>query len=323
MRTLVGTVGQSVLGSDDGERWERSGPAAGFHSDAIVRTLVNRPEAPHVVWAGTDQGVLRSEDGGRHWRRLDGALNGQQVWRIAFHPSDDKVVFVGTGTPSRATVFRSDDGGESWKALPVEIATECAAVGVPRVTDIAIDPTEPRKLWASIEVDGMRRSTDGGESWQRIDGGITNPDGHAAAVTAGPPRSVFLTVNNEIFISRDDGQSFQPVGVKQHFPHTHIRDVVFDAVDPCTAWAAIGDSTPGTTGALMRTSDAGQTWQAAQLDQPPNSAMWVVRTQPDQPKRVLAASRYGYLYESQDGGVTFKKSRREFSEVSSIVWVPD
>jgi photosystem II stability/assembly factor-like uncharacterized protein len=73
----------------------------------------------------------------------------------------------------------------------------------------------------------------------------------------------------------------------------------------------------------MRTSDAGQSWQAAELDQPPNSAMWVVRTQPDQPKRVLAASRYGYLYESHDGGLTFNKLRREFSEVSSIVWVPD
>src|SRR5215471_17169811 len=84
MRTLVGTVGQSVLGSDDGERWERSGPGAGFHSDAIVRTLVNRPETPHVVWAGTDQGVLRSEDGGRHWKALEGALKGQQVWRISF-----------------------------------------------------------------------------------------------------------------------------------------------------------------------------------------------------------------------------------------------
>jgi photosystem II stability/assembly factor-like uncharacterized protein len=323
MRTLVGTIGQSVLGTDDGKRWERSGPAAGFHSDAIVRTLVNRPESPQVVWAGTDQGVLCSQDGGRRWQRLDGVLNGQQVWRISFHPTDAKVVFVGTGTPSRATIFRSDDGGATWKALPVEIAAECAAVGVPRVTDIAIDPGDPRNLWASIEVDGMRRSTDGGETWQRIDGGITNPDGHAASVTAGPPKSIFLTVNNEIFISTDDGQSWRAVGVKQQFPYTHIRDVVFDAIDPCTAWAAIGDATPGTTGALMRTADAGQSWQAAELDQPPNSAMWVVRTQPDQPSRVLAASRYGYLYESQDGGRTFAKSPREFSEVSSIVWIPD
>jgi hypothetical protein len=73
----------------------------------------------------------------------------------------------------------------------------------------------------------------------------------------------------------------------------------------------------------MQTHDAGLTWKASQLSQEPNSAMWVVRTQPDHPERVLAASRYGYFYESLDGGATFTKARREFSEVSSIVWVPD
>jgi photosystem II stability/assembly factor-like uncharacterized protein len=323
MRTLVGTIGQSVLASDDGERWERCGPSAGFHSDAIVRTLANRPEAPQVIWAGTDRGIIRSDDGGRRWCALEGPLSSQQVWRITFHPADAKVVFVGTGTPSTAMIYRSDDDGATWKALAVDIAAECPAVGVPRVTDIAIDPVEPRMLWASIEVDGMRRSTDGGESWTRINGAIANPDGHAAAVTSGPPRSVFLTVNNEIFYSRDNGQTWSAVGVKQHFPYTHIRDVVFDAVEPCTAWAAIGDSTPGTTGALMLTRDAGQTWQRVGLPHEPNSAMWVVRTQPDHPERVLAASRYGYLYESWDRGDRFTKLQREFSEVSSMVWVPD
>ena len=323
MRTLVGTVGQSVLVADDGEHWSRIGPNLGLHSDAIVRTLVNRPEQPQVVWAGTDQGIVRSNDGGRSWQRVPAPFSAQQVWRISFHPTDARVVFAGTGTPSVAGIFRSDDDGATWKQLAVEIAAECAAVGVPRITDIAVDPLEPRQLWASIEVDGMRHSTDGGETWSRLDGPITNPDGHAAIVTAGPPKTVVLTVNNEIFLSRDDGASWRAVGVKEHFPHTHIRDVVFDAVDPSTAWAAIGDSTPGTTGVLMRTRDAGDTWQRVDMPVEPNSAMWVVRTQPDHPERVLAASRYGYLYESLDGGESFTKVRREFSEVSSIVWVPD
>src|SRR5260370_14806402 len=315
MRTLVGTVGQSVLATDDGERWGRVGPNVGFHSDAIVRTLVNRPELPNVLWAGTDRGVLRSDDGGRSWTRLGAPLNEYQVWRVAFHPSDDKVVFVGTGTPTAARIFRSDDDGATWQQLAVEVAEECAAVGVPRITDIAIDPVQPLNVWASIEVDGMRRSTDGGESWQRVVGPITNPDGHAATVTSGQPKSVFLTVNNEIFFSRDDGATWQAVGVKQHFPYTHIRDVVFDAVDQSTAWAAIGDSTPGTTGVLMLTRDAGESWTRVDMPVPPNSAMWVVRTQPDTPALVLAASRYGYLYRTDDRGTsgTWPKMPRDFS----------
>src|SRR5918912_1511681 len=132
MRVLVGTVGQSVLATDDGERWTRLGPSQGFHSDAIVRTLVNAPEAPRVVWAGTDQGILRSDDAGRSWTRLEGVLAGQQVWRISLHPRQPHVMFVGTGTPSRAGIFRSQDGGATWQQLSVDIVQECSAVGVPR-----------------------------------------------------------------------------------------------------------------------------------------------------------------------------------------------
>src|SRR5438094_46224 len=106
MRTLVGTVGQSILASDDGDHWARIGPNMGFHSDAIVRTLVNRPEEPHVIWAGTDRGILRSRDGGRTWSRVDGPISDQQVWRITLHPTEEKVTYAGTGTPSPARIFR-------------------------------------------------------------------------------------------------------------------------------------------------------------------------------------------------------------------------
>jgi len=320
MRILVGTVGQSVLASDDGEHWSRLGPTIGFHSDAIVRCLTNAPRHPEALWAGTDRGILRSDDAGRSWSQLEAPFKNQQVWRISISPHDERVVFAGTGTPSPAGIFRSDDGGKTWQQLTVEIAEECPAVGVPRVTDIAVDPADPSQLWASIEVDGMRHSTDGGQTWKRINGAITNPDGHAASVSSG---LVVLTVNNEIHLSRDNGASWQNVGVREHFPYTHIRDVVFDAVDPNTAWAAIGDATPGTTGVLMRTKDGARTWQRVDMPVEPNSAMWVVRTQPDTPELVLAASRYGYLYRSDDRGATWTKLRREFSEVSSIAWVPN
>src|SRR3954453_12809712 len=111
MRILVGTIGQSVLASDNGNDWGRLGPTLGFHSDAIVRTLANHPAAPHVIWAGTDQGILRSDDGGHHWQRVRAPFEQQQVWRISLHPTDTRVAFVGTGTPSPAAIYRTDDGG--------------------------------------------------------------------------------------------------------------------------------------------------------------------------------------------------------------------
>jgi photosystem II stability/assembly factor-like uncharacterized protein len=325
MRLLVGTVGQSVLMSaDDGQRWVRQGPRQGMHSDAMVRTLVSHPDEPRHVLAGTDCGIYRSTDGGESWQQVAGELRDHTVWSIAFHPRDRQVLFAGTGVP-RARIFRSQDGGATWQDLHVDIVEECENVGFPRVTGIAIDPLDPRHVWASIEVDGVRHSADGGETWTRLDpSAIPNPDGHAVVVSPGPPKTVFVAVNNEIYASQDDGATWRPVGARQQFaPYRHVRDLVLDPFDPCSAWATVGDSTPGETGALMRTRDLGQSWQAVQMPVEPNSAMWVVRAQPDSRDLVMAASRYGYLYRSDDGGKQWEKLRRELSEIASIVWVPN
>jgi photosystem II stability/assembly factor-like uncharacterized protein len=325
MRLLVGTVGQSVVMSpDDGQRWLRQGPRQGMHSDAMVRTLVNHPTEPATVLAGTDRGIYRSTDGGETWQPArDGPLSGYTVWSIAFHPRDSKVLFAGTGIPG-AKVFRSRDGGATWQDLKVDVVEECDNVGIPRVTGIAIDPTDPRHVWASIEVDGVRHSADGGETWTRVDpAAIPNPDGHGVVVAPGPPKTVFVVVNNEIYASQDDGGTWQPVGARERFaPYRHVRAMMVDPFDPCAAWVTVGDATPGETGALMRTRDLGRSWQAVTMPVEPNSSMWVVHAQPDSRDLLMAASRYGYLYRSHDGGKSWEKLRRELSEVASITWVP-
>jgi photosystem II stability/assembly factor-like uncharacterized protein len=325
MRIMVGTIGQSILATDDdGERWQRLGPRNGFHSDGIVRTLTSHPSNPQTLFAGTDQGILRTDDGGRCWEPLGGVLSNQTVWRVAVHPSDNNVLLAGTGTPSRPALYRSGDGGQTWAELDVDIAADCDNVGVPRVTDIAIDPRDPQDMWISIEVDGVRHSTDGGRTWVAVDSKvITNPDAHAVVVSPGPERSVFIVVNNEIHVSRDSGVSWQPVGVRERFPWRHVRDLVLDPLEPARGWATLGDATPGRTGSLARTTDCGESWSFVDMPVPPNSAMWVVRMQPDAPNLVLAASRYGYLYRSDDAGETWTKLWREFSEVSSIAWSPN
>ena len=73
----------------------------------------------------------------------------------------------------------------------------------------------------------------------------------------------------------------------------------------------------------MLTRDSGDTWQRVDMPVEPDSAMWVVRQRADTPNLVLAASRYGYLYHSDDRGQSWTKLRREFSEVSSIIWIPE
>ena len=204
---LVGTVGQGVMMSrDDGESWTRASVRHGMHSDCIVRCLTSDPRSPDVVYAGTDKGLYRSDDGGGQWGLLDTPMKGSMVWSMAIDPVDPDTMFAGTGTPSKPGIYRSTDAGKSWGRLAVDIAADCPNVGIPRPTGISIDPTNHRRVWVGLEVDGVRHSADGGETWSKVNGQIPNQDVHNVLVVAGPPKAVFTVVNDDVWRSTDDGR---------------------------------------------------------------------------------------------------------------------
>ena len=320
---LVGTVGQGIMcGRDDGATWQRVGIGQGMHTDAMVRALLNNPRRPEIIYAGTDKGLYRSDDGGEKWRLIDSPLNKYAVWALASDPVVSEVMFAGTGTPTPATVFRSTDGGMTWEERPAGIAEECPNVGIPRVTGIAIDPLDRHHIWVGIEVDGARHSTDGGETWTAVNGAIPNPDVHNVAVAGGPPKTVFVVVNNDVYTSTDEGATWKPLRVCEVFPWSYPRGIAVQPGNAKTVFVTIGDTTPGRIGTVMRSKDAGKTWESLSLPVQPNSAMWVVHMQSTDPNVVFAGSRYGYLYRSDDGGDTWRKHWREFSEIASVLWIP-
>ena len=320
---LVGTIGQGVMMSaDDGESWTRASVRHGMHSDCIVKTLLSEPRQPEIVYAGTDMGLYRSDTGGGRWRLLDTPMSGSMVWSMGIDPVDPSVMFAGTGTPSQPGIYRSLDASRSWQQLSVEISAECENVGTPRPTGIAIDPTDHRHVWLGLEVDGVRHSPDGGETWAKVNGQIPNPDVHSVLVVAGPPKAVFTVVNDDVWRSTDDGTTWQPARAREVFPWHYPRGIAVKPNDAKTVFLTLGDSTPGRVGTVMRSRDAGATWQNLQLPVQPNSAVWTVSIPASAPDTVFAASRYGYLYRSDDGGESWRKLWREFGEVSSILWVP-
>ena len=161
---LVGTVGQGIMRSPDGgESWQRVGVNQGMYQNPMIRALTNHPGNPKVVFAGTERGLYRSADGGLNWHMVDSALNGYAIWTLAIDPTNPQVMYAGSGTPSPVAMFRSNDGGSTWERRPMEVAEECP-IGLPQMTRIAVDPTNPRSIWAGIEVDGLRHSSDVSES---------------------------------------------------------------------------------------------------------------------------------------------------------------
>ena len=320
---LVATAGQGVMRSHNGgETWMRAGIDQGMHSDAIVRCLSTDPDRPESILAGSDKGIYHSTDAGRSWKLLDTPLTGYSVWNITVDPQDPATVYAGTGTPTPAALFRSEDRGQSWQRLPVQVAETCPNVGVPRFTGLAIDPHNPGNLWAGIEVDGVRRSSDGGQSWSSVNGAINNPDVHSVAVIPGPPKTVIVVVNNGTFTSIDNGETWKGRLARNAFPLNYPRCIASQPNNPKVVFLGLGDSTPGRTGAILRSKDAGETWENLPLSVEPNSAIWALGVHPADPQLVFAGSRYGYLYRSDDGGDSWNKEWREFSEISAIAWIP-
>jgi photosystem II stability/assembly factor-like uncharacterized protein len=324
---VVGTVGQSIMRSEDsGQTWMRIGPRRGFAYEASVRTIAMHPRDHRILFAGTERGLYRSEDAGANWRYIDSALNPYYVWALAIDPQNPDVMFAGTGTPTPAMIFRSKDGGRSWEKRPVEVAATCEAVGTPRVTGIAVDPVEPNNIWAGLEVDGARHSSDGGETWSIV-AATERRDIHNVVVTAGPPRAVFIVVNREIYASTDNGRSWEPRGMQKCLPweyprkENYLRAVAIDPGNPKRIFLGFGDFTPGSSGGIATSEDLGRSWKLLSLPFEPNSSMWTFGTNADDPHTIFAASRYGYLYRSDDGGASWSKLRRELSEIAAVCWV--
>jgi len=133
---------------------------------------------------------------------------------------------------------------------------------------------------------------------------------------------VFTVVNDDIWRSTDDGKTWHAARAREVFPWHYPRGIAVKPNDPRTVFLTLGDSTPGRIGTVVRSRDAGVTWENLKFPVQPNSAIWTVSISASAPDTMFCASRYGYLYRSDDGGDSWRKLWREFGEVSSVLWVP-
>jgi photosystem II stability/assembly factor-like uncharacterized protein len=316
----IGTVGTGAwVSSDEGESWRRVGHGLG--NESRIYGLAVHPREPATVFAGAEDGLYKSTDGGRSFEHVPSPMDKMDVWKIAFDPSDPDTIFAGTRP---AALFRSIDGGRQWRQLEVDMVEECANVGVPRVTALTVDPVDRRIVWAGVEVDGVRRSLDGGETWTRIAGGLNDPDIHDVAVRpAGAGKTVLTSTPREIFASSDKGETWQPLGVGRHFALPYCRGLAVKADDPDTVFVATGNGAAGSTGAIQRSKDGGQNWQRLALPDTPNSPIWAFATHAADPGVIIACSHYGELYASHNAGDSWKKLPREFTEIRALAWTPN
>ena len=247
---------------------------------------------PDTVYAGVEDAALfQSTDGGQTWqefprlREVKGHLwqpgaGGMCLHTIILDPDRPDRIFVAI---SAAGVFRTDDGGTTWRSMnggltsAIELPDPKAEVGhcVHRIT---MNPSRPNVLFMQKHWDVMR-SDDGGESWHEISGNLPSDFGFPIIVHPHEPDTIYVVpIKSDsehfppdgklrVYRSRTGGNEWEALteGLPQRDCYVNVlRDAMaVDSLDPCGLYF-------GTTGGQVYASaDAGDSWVPIVRDLPP------------------------------------------------------
>ena len=214
--------------------WKNVTVGAGGFIPGIVFSRAERG----LAYLRSDMGgCYRWDDGSKRWIPLQDGMAESSYFggeSIAPHPTDPNVVYVAAGMyrTEPAAILRSHDRGRTWQVFPVAFHMGGNEDGRGVGERLAIDPNLPDILYFASREDGLQRSTDRGEHWQRV----------------------------ENFPLHGLGPS--PRGRPMH---TGLSFVVFDPRSGSTGVASqsilVGNADPGDHH-LFRSDDAGQSWKA-------------------------------------------------------------
>lgn len=317
----AGTIGQSVWRSTDiGKTWHRV--SNGMFPEADIRAIVVNPTDSNVLYAGTEKGVVKTTDGGNNWVQLPSEMDSREVWALAIHPTEPDILFAGT-CPS--AFFKTTDAGKTWKQLDAELAEECEGVPIiPRVTTIIIDPEDYDTVYAGIEIDGMRLSTDGGETWHNRSEGLSSQDIHGLTVVPGAEKTLVAATNNDVCITTDM-HTWTPLKVRDHFPWPYCRAAFYLNGDSAKVFIGAGNGPPGDQGGIFYMQDAAAAsdaeairWDRSDIGMISNSTIWCFGSNPSVDGLLIACSVSGQLFLSEDNGDSWTKLAHEFGEVRAL-----
>lgn len=302
----------------------------GLPENVEVRTITVHPRDPNVIYIGTQDGPYRSTDGGSRWERLGFPDRDVVIWTLAVHPTRTNVVYAGAAP---VALYRSEDGGDNWRKLPqAKSPGHCEREGFDtRTIRITVDPSRPDDIYLALEVSGVIRSSDAGETWSDMSATLIKLaeqphlqsnvggrhcghcegmlDSHALAISQAAPGTAFLAVRMGLFRSDDRGATWFDTDVGRYSPLRYCRDVIVSPHDPRVMYAALSQAAFSTAGSLYRSDDLAHSWQRIDHGVKAESTVMSVCVHPTDPARVYCVTRGGQVIGTEDAGASWTDYR--------------
>jgi photosystem II stability/assembly factor-like uncharacterized protein len=278
----MGATGGGVWKTTNaGTTWENI--SDGFFKVGTIGAVAVAESDSNVVYVGTGEapirgvttshgdGMWKSTDAGETWKHI-GLEKSGQIAKIVIHPTNPDVALVAVqgqiwGPSDERGVYRTTDGGTTWQQV-LRVGPETGA------TDIVMDPSNPRILYAAMwqhgrtpwfiksggTEGGIFKSTDGGDSWKKLEGGLPKVIGKIGiGISAAMPERVYAIIEAEhekggLWRSEDAGGSWKLINGHRalHTRAWYYIHMAADPINPNTIWVL-------NTG-LYKSIDAGKTW---------------------------------------------------------------
>ena len=280
----MGITGGGVWKTEDaGQTWRNI--SDGYFKTGSVGAVAVAESDPNVVYVGMGEhaprgvmtsygdGVYRSNDAGKTWKHLGLDLT-RHIANVVIHPTNPELVYVAAqgalnGPSKERGIYKSDDGGKTWKnVLYVDENSGCS--------DLNMDPNNPRILYAAMwdhrrlpwavqsggKGSGLYKSTDGGETWFKIQNGLPNELGKMGiSVSKANSDKVYALVESDtekeqggLFVSEDAGENWNRVSKDHRLISRawYYIEVFADPVEENTVYVL------GAAG--LKSADGGKTW---------------------------------------------------------------
>ena len=319
------SIGDGIYKSTDGgETWNHVGLDK---SERIARIAVDPKSsdtvfaaAPGALWSDSpDRGLYKTTDGGKTWKIvLKGANLSTGCTDVAIDPANPKTMFAcmwdfrrkgwecrsggdGPDKPSASGLFRSDDGGETWKEITPDLNKGFPKKPYGRLA-LAIAPSNSKRVYCLVEspASALFVSDDGGTTWEQRDKSnwmVWRPFYFARLVVDPKNPDRIFKPDGALILSEDGGKSFAVVGGFQG-SHGDDHDVWIDPVNPQIVFA-------GDDGGMWYSYNGGSKWWKG--DNLPVSQFYHVSVDNEDPYRVYGGlqDNSSWVGDSQyPGGIT-------------------